>query len=408
MNANLIKAGIGALFLMAVGYHRFDAERSRLRENARSAVKEVLEESLGQAAESRYKSRLEVEIEASIEAISLEQSVAIDFWGFEVPWSLPLADHVDGAACILERIRQHAEHSLIQAIPEDWGLRSEFIADQFQSALLEGGLAELQQVPCPSCSKFDALATETACRNLVVSEAGMRELQRAIAQLPEIKTSKATAMRQLNREFDERSRLLPPSIRVDFRQAMTSDQAIRASLADVVTPTALGPIAHKVVDYQPDLVYLEDKLADLTATTRLPQLSQPWSSKHPTRNNCRYNPNNCSTIEVQIPPGQDYLVVIKNARDKIVNHGYLRAGTTGEFEVDNGVYTTFFITGQGWNAAKPVPCTDCGSLYGYFNSGVSITKSTDDRLENHIVTFQMQRVLNGNFTPSSSDLDEIL
>lgn len=162
MNSNIIKAGIGGLFLVAVCYHRFDAEKTRLRDNARGAVKQVLEESLGQDAESRYKSRLEVEIEASMEAISREESVVIDFWGIEVPWSLPLADHVDGAACILERIRQHAEHSLIQAIPDDWGLRSEFIADQFQSALLKGGLAELQQVPCPSCSKFDALATETA------------------------------------------------------------------------------------------------------------------------------------------------------------------------------------------------------------------------------------------------------
>ena len=116
----------------------------------------------------------------------------------------------------------------------------------------------------------------------------------------------------------------------------------------------------------------------------------------------------CSKIEVSVPSGQDYLIVIKDRNDRTVNHGYVRAGTTGSFDIDNGSYKTYFITGIGWNAAKPVPCKNCGELFGYFNSSVSVTKSDLEYLSGSRLTYTMTRMVNGNFSPQGSNLEEVL
>ena len=69
--------------------------------------------------------------------------------------------------------------------------------------------------------------------------------------------------------------------------------------------------------------------------------------------------------------------------------------------LNDGAYTTYFITGIGWNAAKRVPCSDCGTLYGYFNTDVQISKSDLESLEEVETTY-------GNFSPDESSLEEVL
>ena len=189
---------------------------------------------------------------------------------------------------------------------------------------------------------------------------------------------------------------------------MDSPNAISREFVTKTTRTALGKVVHQVREPRANLQYVEDEIAILTSTVRLPQLNQPWRSKYPTRNNCVNEPWTCSEIKVKVPSGQDYLIVIKDRNDRTVNHGYVRAGTTGSFDVDNGSYKTYFIAGIGWNASKPVPCKSCGELYGYFNSSVNVTKSDLEYLSNTVLTFTMTLMHDGNFSPEGSSLEEVL
>lgn len=380
--------------------------------HARRVHREALQDAIAQKASASQlhgEAEYDAEFAGHRQDLVMPKRVDLDFWGLLIPWELELAAPEPGASCVDARVKRYdLQHPVVAALPSVewvWGLG---LADQIGDALVAYNLGEFQDIPCSSCQGFPAIATETACRTFSVRGNGEASAQKALSELPKYRTSKATAKRQLSQAFDERARLLPATIRAKFRAAMDSEEAIVEQRVITTTQTSLGPLTHRVLDYQPNLEHLEDVLASLTETTRLPHLSQPWRSKYPTLNSCDAFKANCSEIHVEIPEGQDYLVVIKDRRGRIVNHGYLRAGTTGKFDVDNGAHTTFFITGRGWNAAKQVPCQDCGTLHGYFNSGVSITKSDEEFLSNHILTFTMQTSFNGNFSPENSDLEELL
>ena len=67
---------------------------------------------------------------------------------------------------------------------------------------------------------------------------------------------------------------------------LDSPNAINNEVVTKTTRTALGEVVHQVNEPRANLQYVEDEIAILTSTVRLPQLNQPWRSRYPTRNNC--------------------------------------------------------------------------------------------------------------------------
>ena len=342
-------------------------------------------------------------------AIQEEVEVELSVLGVKVPWTMRLPSLSDGVDCVCEKARGYDAHPLLSAMPEVLaGVGDAAMLDQLMQLLVDRGLARQEDIRCPSCAGFGALEEDMGCQTLNLDAAAHDEVETALRDLERAVQSISAAKRALRKEFDGRISLLPRDIRGKARALLDSPNAISREFVTKTTRTALGKVVHQVREPRANLQYVEDEIAILTSSVRLPQLNQPWRSKYPTRNNCVNEPWTCSEIKVEVPSGQDYLIVIKDRNDRTVNHGYVRAGTTGSFDLDNGSYKTYFIAGIGWNASKPVPCKSCGELYGYFNSSVNVTKSDLEYLSNAVLTFTMTLMQDGNFSPEGSSLEEVL
>ena len=345
---------------------------------------------------------------AILASISEEVEIEIRVLGIDWSWSIETPNLEQGVNCVVQKARGFETHPLLSSFPELG--RSNLTPDSFNQLellLVDQGLATKENVDCEACSQFAGLA-EGGCRSLALSPEGLTLLKSSFKELENANESVARAKRSLRAEFEGRLGLLPLSVRSQVRDAMESDDAVDIDYEWVTTDTELGPVSHQALRCRPDFGFVEAEIALQTASVRLPNQHQPWKSQYPTRNNCARAPQHCSAIKVTVPAGKDYLIVVKDARDRTVNHGYVRAGTTGEFEVNDGAYTTYFITGIGWNAAKRVPCSDCGTLYGYFNTDVQISKSDLESLRSQSLTYTMVETTYGNFSPDESSLEEVL
>lgn len=399
---------IGLLLLSAVSYRSAQNQMEDIQNDFERSFDKALEERSAGFVESAQE-RVSAEKTRLWNAIQEEVEIQLTILGMSVPWTLNLPSLSEGVECVCEQAKGYDQHPLLSAMPEQLaGVSDPALLDQLMQLIVDQGLGRWEDVPCPSCSSFEALEADRGCQILSLETSASDKVASALRDLERAVQSTSAARRALRKEFDGRISLLPPDIRERARQLLDSPNAVNHEVVTKTTRTALGNVVHQVNEPQADFQFVEDEIAILTSTVRLPQLHQPWRSRYPTRNNCVNQSWNCSKIDVEVPSGQDYLIVIKDRNDRTVNHGYVRAGTTGSFEIDNGSYRTYFITGIGWNAAKPVPCKSCGELFGYFNSSVSVTKSDLEYLSSNILTYTMTLSQFGNFSPEGSNLEEAL
>lgn len=399
---------IGLMLLAAVSYRSAQNQMDDIRADFGRSFDAALEDRSSGFVESA-KERVPAEKTKLWSAIQEDVEVELSVLGVKVPWTMDLPSLSEGVDCVCEKAKGYDIHPLLIAMPEELaGVGDASLLDQLMQLLVDQGLATREDIRCPSCAGFVALEEDMGCQTLIIDDEAPAKVRSAIRDLERAVQSTSAAKRVLRKEFEGRISLLPRDIRTEARALLDSPNSISSEVVTKTTRTALGPVVHQVSEPRANLQYVEDEIAILTSTVRLPQLNQPWRSRYPTRNNCVNASWRCSQIEVKVPSGQDYLIVIKDQNDRTVNHGYVRAGTTGSFDVDNGSYRTYFISGIGWNAAKPVPCKSCGELYGYFNSSARVTKSDLEYLTNNRLTYTMTMTEYGNFSPKGSSLEEVL
>lgn len=109
-----------------------------------------------------------------------------------------------------------------------------------------------------------------------------------------------------------------------------------------------------------------------------------------------------SSIKVNAGP-EDVLVTVKNNRNVVVRHAYIKAYRTFRINVPNGSYQVFFYYGTGWNPKKFMKDTNCGRLVGGFVSNESVSRDPDIlQLYNQELQYTLSKQTNGNFSTSGS------
>ena len=109
-----------------------------------------------------------------------------------------------------------------------------------------------------------------------------------------------------------------------------------------------------------------------------------------------------SSIKVNAGP-EDVLVTVKNNRNVVVRHAYVKAYRTFRINVPNGSYQVFFYYGTGWNPKKFMKDTNCGRLVGGFVSNESVSRDPDIlQLYNQELQYTLSKQTNGNFSTSGS------
>lgn len=109
-----------------------------------------------------------------------------------------------------------------------------------------------------------------------------------------------------------------------------------------------------------------------------------------------------SSIKVNAGP-EDVLVTVKNNRNVVVRHAYIKAYRTFRINVPNGSYQVFFYYGTGWNPKKFMKDTNCGRLVGGFVANESVSRDPDIlHLYNQELQYTLSKQTNGNFSTSGS------
>ena len=133
----------------------------------------------------------------------------------------------------------------------------------------------------------------------------------------------------------------------------------------------------------------------------------PYKSCFGSNPKC-YPPNGyreCSFIKVIAPFNSNVIVTVKKG-GKVYKHAYIKPGSSYKFTLPNGTYQTFFYYGNGWNPNKKLKSSNCGYLKGAFIRGEAISKSNFESLYHSTMTYTLQRMRDGNFSPKSSTSTE--
>ena len=114
----------------------------------------------------------------------------------------------------------------------------------------------------------------------------------------------------------------------------------------------------------------------------------------------------CSGIKVTAPHESDIVVIIKrgNSKGKVIQHGYIKAGNTYQFDVPDGRYQTFFYYGEGWNPNKEMP----NGVIGGFVKNEIFSKDRPQDVYDAILTYVLQLQREGNFQTQTSNASEAL
>lgn len=112
-----------------------------------------------------------------------------------------------------------------------------------------------------------------------------------------------------------------------------------------------------------------------------------------------------SKIRMTAPDNSDMIAIVKrnNNNGIVIGHAYIRKGNTFVIEVPNGTYQCFFYFGKGWHPKKLMS----KGIKGGFISEESYSKADPETLNFNILTYIMQNVRDGNFTPDPSNANEI-
>ena len=138
---------------------------------------------------------------------------------------------------------------------------------------------------------------------------------------------------------------------------------------------------------------------------RLGQGDIPWKGCFGSNASCKQA--GCSEIVVKAPAEEDVIVVIKGA-GVVKKHAYIRAGFSFSFQMADGVYQPYFYYGQGWWPEKEMESKLCSDLKGGFLTNEIWAKDAPRFLENEILTYTLQYVINGNFETQGSNQSEAL
>lgn len=129
---------------------------------------------------------------------------------------------------------------------------------------------------------------------------------------------------------------------------------------------------------------------------------KPWSSYY------GWGSSGNSFVEVSASPSSDVVVVVKynNENGKVANHVYIRRHGRYRLTLPSGnYYQVFFYSGKGWHPEKVMK----GSMKGGFISG-SWTKDGEpfylSRGQGY--TYTLTETVNGNFSTSGSNMNEVL
>lgn len=148
---------------------------------------------------------------------------------------------------------------------------------------------------------------------------------------------------------------------------------------------------------------LEEEYKEKYKNNSLRTGATPWANKFGGNPSCYYDYSN---IIIRASNTEDAVVTVKkgDASGRVVRHAYIKAGDSYTFEVPNGRYTVFFYSGKGWN---PYQVMNNG-LKGGFISNTSVTKSDPEYLNNVEWTITLYTTYNGNFSPKTSSIYEML
>ena len=129
----------------------------------------------------------------------------------------------------------------------------------------------------------------------------------------------------------------------------------------------------------------------------------PYTEYYGENYQCPYY--QCSSIKVTAPYESDIVVIIKknNNHGKVIQHGYIRAGRSYQFDIPDGTYQTFFYYGKGWNPNKEM----LGGVKGGFVKDEIFSKDTPQKIDNEIITYVLQLQQDGNFHTEGSNKQEI-
>tara|TARA_B110000285_G_scaffold226426_1_gene286168 strand:+ start:767 stop:1918 length:1152 start_codon:yes stop_codon:yes gene_type:complete len=121
-----------------------------------------------------------------------------------------------------------------------------------------------------------------------------------------------------------------------------------------------------------------------------------------------YGSNNYGASSVEVITGNsDVLVLIKNSRDIVVRHAYIKSRNSFKLRMPNGNYHVHFYYGKGWNPQKYMKQTSCGKLIGGFISNEHVTQDRQTvTLSSTQLTYTLTETTNGNFSTSPSSIEE--
>ena len=129
----------------------------------------------------------------------------------------------------------------------------------------------------------------------------------------------------------------------------------------------------------------------------------PYAAYYGKGYKCPYS--QCSGIKVTAPRESDIVVIIKknNQNGKVVQHGYICAGNSYQFDIPDGTYQTFFYYGTGWNPNKEMT----GGIKGGFVKYEVFSKDNPQDIYSGVLSYVLQLQRNGNFQTMSSNKGEM-
>ena len=169
------------------------------------------------------------------------------------------------------------------------------------------------------------------------------------------------------------------------------------------TEDGIGIISYsfkqKKYDLKPLTGYVNEIYAAYYSENSLFTGSTPYSY-------CYGSSNNGSPSEVIINSSDSDVIVTIKRYGKVYRHAYIKANSNFTFNVADGNYSIYFYYGKGWNPKKFMKNTSCGRLVGGFVSGESVGKDMFLSVKNQYMTYTLTSVVNGNFSPETSSIDE--
>ena len=130
----------------------------------------------------------------------------------------------------------------------------------------------------------------------------------------------------------------------------------------------------------------------------------PWENCFGKNASCAYV--GCSNIEVQAS-GSAVVAIVKKYGN-IIKHAYIAPNSKYTFELKDGTYQVFFYYGEFWDDSKKMNSNQCNRMYGGFTRNEYVSKDDPVTLSGQVLTYQLTSIVNGNFSPKSSNLKEAL